>query len=131
MGQSFTCGCLWDQVRKFYGEKLGKETAEMCVEGTNPRNLLSTKLSTRNTSGIKGVYYDQKRKKYVPTIGFKGKPYYLGKYDNKDDAIAMRQRAKEKIHGEFLEWYEEAYPKEYEIIKNEQKKREQNRQEPK
>ena len=46
-----------------------------------------------------------------------GQNYFFGYYSNKKDAIAARKEAEEKLHGPFLEWYAENYPKQWEAKK--------------
>ena len=48
---------------------------------------------------------------------FQGQNYFFGYYSNKKDAIAVRKEAEEKLHGPFLEWYAENYPKQWEAKK--------------
>ena len=38
---------------------------------------------------------------------FKQKCYYLGGYDNIEDAARVRSEAEEKLFGDFLKWYKE------------------------
>ena len=62
-----------------------------------------------NTSGVKGVYYSNKRHKWIAQIMFKQKCYYLGGYDRIEDAAEARAVAEEKIYGDFLKWYEQVH----------------------
>ena len=43
-------------------------------------------------------------------ISFRKKRYYLGRYQNIEDAVKARKRG-EEMHDEFLEWYYREYPK--------------------
>lgn len=71
----------------------------------------STIISTRNKSGCVGVCFTKQYNKWLAYIGFKGKLYRLGMYECKDNAIAARKEAEEKLVGPFLEWYNENYNK--------------------
>lgn len=64
----------------------------------------------RKTSGIRGVHWDKKREKWVAQIGFKGKNYYLGRYEKKEDAADARKESEKYLYKDFLKWYAEAYP---------------------
>lgn len=66
-----------------------------------------------NTSGVRGVYYNSKRNKWIAQIMFQKKCYYLGGYDRLEDAAKVRAVAEEKIFGDFLRWYEETHLREY------------------
>ena len=75
-----------------------------CVEMLRPDVMYKT-----NTSGVRGVYYHSRRKKWIAQIMFRQKCYYLGAYEHIEDAARVRAEAEEKIFGDFLKWYEEEY----------------------
>lgn len=100
-----SCGCIQKEWQSKHGREIGEKTKEVCIEGTNVRNLTS-KIAKNNTSGVKGVSWNKTRKRWVAQIGFKGKNYTLGRYKNKEDAIIARKKAEENLFGSFLEWYE-------------------------
>lgn len=80
------------------------QAANPVVAGTK----LSTLHRTRTTSstGILGVSYHVRMGKYQARIQFQGKQYYLGTFDNLEDAAAARKAAEAKLYGDFLAWYE-------------------------
>lgn len=102
-GKTKSCGCLQAKVvvdnMKF-------------VDGTSVTLLekAGNRLVRTNTSGHNGVYRNKKSQKWIAQIGFKGKTYYLGSYSKINDAVRAREKAEERIYGEFLEWYYETYP---------------------
>ena len=55
----------------------------------------------QNTSGIKGVYWHKKHKKWQANLQINGKLIYLGLYLNKEDAINARKQAELKYFKEF------------------------------
>lgn len=78
------------------------------VAGTAPCKLIDTeKTRSTNTSGVTGVYYDKRRDKWVAEIMFKKEKYFLGRFDDKQEAIDARKKAEEQIFGAFLAWYED------------------------
>ena len=88
-----SCGCFAAEVHSKSGKNAGKSVVEnFCVEGTNIKNL-TAKVPKNNTSGVKGVHWDESRKKWVAQIEFKGKHYYLGRYSKKEEAISIRKLA--------------------------------------
>jgi len=88
-----SCGCLWHESNIKNGDNVGKFHIEKnIIEGTNIQALQTKKLST-NTSGTKGVNFDKSRQKWVARIEFKGKNYFLGRYEEKGEAIAARSIA--------------------------------------
>ncbi len=54
----------------------------------------------RNTSGITGVYYNKKRKKWYAQMIFCGKGYFEGYFENIEDAAKARCRMEELHHTE-------------------------------
>ena len=77
-----------------------------------------------NTSGVRGVSWDKNRRKWAATIVFKGKTYHLGRYYNIEDAAAVRKEAENALFGDFLKWFQEAYPERWEKFNKKAKKEE-------
>ena len=53
---------------------------------TTSQNMMNTCLSSKNTSGFKGVFWDKRNKKWGAHIGYKKKTLYLGIFKNKINA---------------------------------------------
>lgn len=100
------CGCLRKPHEIEQGKRLAKESKKQCIDGTSIRSITMKKPKT-NTSGIKGVYWDKNRNKWVAQIEFKGKTYYLGRYANKEDAREAREKAEKEMFWKFLEEHKE------------------------
>jgi hypothetical protein len=98
--------------------KKGREiTKELTVGGTVVSAIDGKrKLNKNNSSGYKGVSYNEKEKKYRAYIFFKRKQYHLGEYAKLEDAVQARKEAEKKIFGGFLEWYKSEYPDRWERI---------------
>ncbi len=71
-------------------------------------------IGLTNTSGTTGVWFDKAKGKWCAEIMFKSKKYYLGRYNKKEDAIAVKKIAEKEIFGDFLKWYAETYPEKWE-----------------
>lgn len=101
-GKTKSCGCLQSRTildnMKF-------------VDGTSVALLekAGNRLVSTNSSGHNGVYWSKKSRKWVAQIGFKGKTYYLGSYNNIEDAVKAREKAEDRLYGAFLEWYYETH----------------------
>jgi hypothetical protein len=104
IGAVKSCGCLKNEAEKKQGDRLIQETMKTCVDGTNIKNL-SSKVGKSNTSGIRGVSWNKRRKKWQAYIMFKKKMYHLGMYDKKEDAAKARKEAEDKYFNAFLDEY--------------------------
>ena len=68
---------------------------------TRSQNQFNQKTSVANSSGIKGVYYQQARGKYVAMLKIAGKSKYLGSFDTAECAGKEVARVRRKLHKEF------------------------------
>ncbi len=102
-GKTKSCGCLQ--------AKMVTENMKF-VDGTSVTRLekAGKRLVSTNTSGYTGVYFNRRTQKWTAQIGFKGKLHYLGSYSKIEDAVKARQKAENRIYGEFLEWYYDMHP---------------------
>jgi hypothetical protein len=64
-------------------------------------NCHNIDLSIRNKSGVKGVHWFARDKKWQAQIRRKGKPVYLGRFDNIEDAEEVYKQASLKYAQEF------------------------------
>ena len=102
----YSCGCLRKELGKEKGKKIGKMNIENnVVFDTHLKNIANNKPLKNNTTGYRGVTYDKKRGKYVAQIEFQKKHYFLGRYKTAEEAAEAYRIAKNKLHGDFLEWY--------------------------
>ena len=65
-------------------------------------------FSESGATGYVGVT-QIKSGKYEARIGFRDRRYYLGIYSNLKEAIGVRKKAEEKLHDNFIDWYEETF----------------------
>lgn len=68
---------------------------------TTSQNSINQKLRRDNTSGVKGVYWDKKNKKFKAQISLHGKAKSLGRFSTKEEAAYAYAVASEHLHGEF------------------------------
>jgi CRISPR/Cas system-associated protein Cas5 (RAMP superfamily) len=64
-------------------------------------NSQNTIVSSKNTSGIKGISWQKNAKKWEVYISIDKQRKYLGLFDNIEDAKKARQEYANKIFGEF------------------------------
>jgi len=68
---------------------------------TRSQNSINKPTPITNTSGVKGVSWYRRDKKWYARIKANGKQQHLGSFEDINDAIEARRRAEEKYHGEF------------------------------
>jgi len=100
-GKTKSCGCL--QLES--STEMMKNIADNYrVEGTN---LASITKKPRSKSGVKGVYWRERSKKWEASIRFQGKAINLGSFAKLEDAAAARKAAEEKYFKPVLEKYQD------------------------
>ena len=70
-------------------------------EATKSQNCMNQKVSTRNTTGIKGVMWHKRAKKWYVQIRVNSKCHSFGYYDDKELAELVAIEATNKLHKEF------------------------------
>ena len=59
------------------------------------------RISSKNTSGYKGVSWDKKTQKWIAYINIQGKRHILGYFSDKEEAYKVRCEAALRLHGKF------------------------------
>jgi hypothetical protein len=77
-----SCGC-----------KHNRSSKERMAEIRNPESLKTTKPTAKSTTGVRGVYYNKRKKRYVVYINVDKKTKYLGSSVDLKEAAAIRQKA--------------------------------------
>jgi len=65
-------------------------------------NHVNKGMMKNNTSGVVGVTWDKSRNKWKVSLNIYSKCYNLGRYDNIEEAILVRQNAEKRYHKEFI-----------------------------
>jgi len=68
---------------------------------TRSENLYNQILSSKNTSGYRGVYWFKPQKKWMAMIIVNHKRIFLGYFYTKDEAHIAHNEAAQKYHGKF------------------------------
>ena len=76
---------------------------------THAQNQHNKSRQGNNTSGVIGVYWDEKRKRWRCQIKYKSKNIDLGSFINFDEAVAVRIAAEYRLHGEYRRGYNDHY----------------------
>lgn len=114
-GRSRSCGCLKKENQLMINRRL-TFVDNTCVEWLEKR-----KKRRDNSSGFRGVSRTQSGKWRV-SIGLKKKRYYLGTFNEYEDAVAARCNAERILHEGFVY----AYRKWNEIAKDDEKWKKEN-----
>ena len=59
------------------------------------------KLNKNNTSGVRGVHFDESRGLWIAQIMFQRKAHLLGRFKTKREAIKARKAGEEKYFGKY------------------------------
>ena len=70
-------------------------------DSTIDENMKNKNKRKDNKSGITGVYWNKKEKKWIASIQADKNPMRLGAFINKEDAIKVRLKAEKEYFGEF------------------------------
>jgi len=70
-------------------------------EATRSQNNANSKISLRNTSGLKGVGFHKQIGRFRADIRIEGSLKYLGLFDSAEEAHAAYMRAAQQFHGQF------------------------------
>ena len=68
---------------------------------TASENAQNRSITSRNTSGVKGVSFHKSSQKWRAQIDADGRKIYLGSFEDKNDAIVARENAEIYHFGEF------------------------------
>ena len=102
-GDVSSCGCLERENR----QKQNKKLQDMILEDTNVSLIRKTEPNKNTTTGIRGVSWCTSKQKYIATITFQKKQYYLCASTDIEVCKSARKEAEEHIFGDFIKWYEE------------------------
>jgi hypothetical protein len=76
-------------------------SVENLRSATPSQNQYNSKISTRNKSGVKGVWWDKVVKKWQVKVSVNGKQKDFGLYNDLELADLVAQEARNKYHGVF------------------------------
>lgn len=77
-----SCGC-----------KHNRSTKERMAEISDPESLKTSRPTAKSTTGVRGVYFNKRKKRYVAYINVDKKSKYLGSSVDLKEAAAIRRKA--------------------------------------
>jgi len=66
-------------------------------EVTNQENHMNRRKSSKNTSGVTGVYFNKKSKLWCAQMKFNGKTYHLGSSEDFEKAVSFRKMEETRL----------------------------------
>jgi hypothetical protein len=90
-------GMLTDHIN---GNKLDNRRCNLRI-CTGSQNNMNSRLSTRNTTGFKGIYFDKQRCRWRATVRANKNIYRIGYYKQKEDAVEAYESKAKELFGEF------------------------------
>jgi len=75
------------------------------VEGTQLSKISNTRPTASNTSGVRGVFWNNRTQKWRAMLVFQKKSYYLGEFREFADAVKARRAAEDKYYLPILASY--------------------------
>ena len=99
-GNNRSCGCLKDKNRS-------RSHREDILSMELVWKFEKRKKRRDNESGFRGVFYLKNSNRYRVDIGFKGKRYYVGLFEDYDEAVQARPEAENLIHNSFINIWKE------------------------
>ena len=88
------------QVDHINGDGLDNRRCNLRV-ATRGENQANRGRNKNNQCGIKGVYWNESRKRWQVTIGCEGKSIFVGRYKTIEEAKEAQELAAQILHGKF------------------------------
>ena len=63
------------------------------AEISDPESLKTNKPTAKSSTGVRGVYFNKRKKRYQVFINVDKKPKYLGSYVSLEEAAKIRREA--------------------------------------
>lgn len=105
LGKTRSCGCVAKKFSQDNIRKTNKWVRDHDMKEHTRLSALNTKLSSANTSGVKGVSWDKAKKMWRAQLKFQGIIVLSSRFAKKEDAIKARRDAEEKYFKPILEKY--------------------------
>ena len=97
----YMTGRLPEKVDHIDGNRLNNEWKNL-REATHAENMWNTGMISTNASGVKGVYWHKKLKRWVAEIRTNGKKHYVGSFVDLEEARNAIEERRKELHGEFF-----------------------------
>lgn len=99
-GKCISCGC----EQKCTQDRISNLINLTYVDGTCLERLKNCEKKSSSAVGRRGIY-KRKNGRYAVSIGFKGKTYWLGLYDDLPSAVEVREEAEKSLYNSVINAY--------------------------
>ena len=72
---------------------------------TKSQNAFNRRMRSNNTSGVKGVSWNKRNRKWMVRVCVEGKEHYFGLHDDLQVATDIANKARLELHGEFARMF--------------------------
>lgn len=93
-------GSLPDYIDHIDGNRSNNKIENLRPATINQNNW-NSKRPSQNTSGLKGVCWNKRHKKWFARVQINGKQLFIGYFNNLSDAETAIRNARESHHGEY------------------------------
>ena len=103
-----SCGCLGSERSREVGLVYGKKLNQLIRASNEPfgtqfQIITNKKLPKNNKSGHKGVWWDNRRNKWLAYISIQKKRIELGYFKDYEEAVKVREEAEERYFTPLIE----------------------------
>jgi len=89
-----------EDIHHLNGNKLDNRRCNIRI-ASRSQNQFNQKTPRTNTSGVKGVWFDKHRNKWVSQIRENNIRHWVGEFENLEIAKEAVKTARNKLHGEY------------------------------
>ena len=99
-GKVRDCGC---GTKTPEGSGTPRRASSTSIDGSDILRTNTILPNRQNTGGLRGIYWNSATGKWISRIQFQKKRYCLGSYDTREAAYSAYLKAKDELHGTYLE----------------------------
>lgn len=103
-GRSTSCGCRIGEASKRRIQPDGQNALGR-FDGTVISKIQRDAPTSASTTGVRGVYWSERERRYKVSIGLRGRQIYIGRFADFDAAVKARKEAEIKYYAPIIDAY--------------------------